>query len=67
MAKHTYQPMHEAPKDGTPIIAVCGGVEAVVCWHEPIPALAGWWHWDEDDMCPETRVRDEPTGWRKMF
>jgi hypothetical protein len=63
-------PIAEAPKDGTPIIAVCGGVEACVCWHDPLPGVLdpGWFHWDDDEMCAsDERVRGAVTEWRKMF
>lgn len=68
MTLHTYRPMSEAPRDGTPIIAVCGGVEAAVCWHDPGVIPAAWWHWDDDELGPSMEaVRDTPTGWRKLF
>lgn len=46
MARRSHLPISEAPKDGNPIIAVCGGVEAVVCWHDPLPGVLepGWFH-----------------------
>ena len=70
MSKHTYRPISEAPRDGTPIIAVCGGVEALVCWDDPLPGVldAGWYHYDDDDMGPShERARNQPTEWRDMF
>lgn len=64
----TYRPMNEAPKDGSPIVAVCGGVEAMVCWDAPIPSMAGWYHYDDEEMGPSyERVRDEPVEWREPF
>lgn len=70
MSKRTYKPMCDAPRDGTPIIAVCGGVECIVCWDDPVPGIldAGWWHWDDDEFGPShERIRDEPTEWRHLF
>lgn len=63
----TYKPMDTAPRDGRPIIAVCGGVECLICWDDPAPGLldAGWWHYDDEEMGPShERVRDTPSGWR---
>lgn len=68
MRKREYRPMEEAPRDGEPIIAVCGGVECIVCWDDPGVVPAGWWHWDEEDIGPShERIQDEPTGWRALF
>jgi hypothetical protein len=65
MARYTYRPMEEAPKDGTPIIAVCGGVEMAVIWDGEI--LNDWSYFDEDDGgCLFERASDT-RGWRKMF
>lgn len=63
-------PITEAPQDGSPIIAVCGGVEAVVCWDDPLPGVLepGWFHYDDEEMAPShERVRGEVTGWRRLF
>lgn len=70
MKPYTYEPMDSAPRDGTPIIGVCGGVETVICWDDPhighMPG--GWWHYDDEYMGPSyERVRDEPTCWRRMW
>ena len=68
MAKYVYNPMESAPKDGTPIIAICGGVEMAIMWDDPGFIDAGWFYFDEDDGGnPLERVRGEVTGWRKMF
>lgn len=66
--QHQYRPMSAAPKDGTPIIAVCGGVECGIMWDDPAPLDAGWYHFDEDEGGNTyERVRQAPTGWRPMF
>lgn len=66
--RHRYRPISEAPRDGTPIIAVCGGVECCVCWNDPVIIPSGWWHWDEEDMCATLdRATPAPTEWREMF
>lgn len=70
MPKPPHQPVTDAQKDGNPIIAVCGGVEAVVCWHDPLPGVLepGWFHWDDDELAPShERARGEVTGWRPLF
>lgn len=75
--RRTYHPISEAPRDGTPIIAVCGGVECVICWDDPgvIPAaywegppLDCWCYWDEDDGGETmTPIRSPLSGWRRLF
>lgn len=70
MRSPSHQPISEAQRDGTPIIAVCGGVEAVVVWHDPLPGVLepGWFHWDEDELAPSLeRARGEVTGWRPLY
>lgn len=70
MRSWTHQHVTDAQKDGSPIIAVCGGVEAVVCWHDPLPGVLapGWFHWDDDELAPcLERVRGEVTGWRPLY
>jgi len=66
MKKHTYRPMSEAPRDGTPIVAVCGGVEMPVYWEPALPPDGAWFYCDEDDGDGWERVRSEVTGWRPM-
>jgi hypothetical protein len=67
MKRHTYRPMSEAPRDGTPIVAVCGGVEMPVYWGADFPGGGAWVYFDEDeDDGGYARVRSEPTGWRPM-
>ena len=67
MTRYESKPMSAAPKDGTPIIAVCGGVEMAIAWDD-VPILSGWVYWDEDDGgITWERVKSEPTGWRRMF
>lgn len=68
--RHSYHSMEDAPKDGRAIIGVCGGVEACICWHDPLPGVLepGWFHWDDEEMRPShERVRSPVTGWRKLF
>jgi len=63
MKQYTYKPMIEAPKDGTPIIAVCSGVEMGVMWEG---AINDWCYFDEDEGSTFEPARD-PRGWRPMF
>lgn len=65
MGRYTYKPMDEAPKDGTPIIAVCGGVEMAVIWDGEI--LQDWSYFDEDDGGCLFQIAKDTRGWRKMF
>jgi hypothetical protein len=67
MARHTYQPISEAPRDGTPIIAVCGGVEMAVAFDD-MPTTNCWVYWDEEE-CGMTwqMVKPQPDLWRPMF
>lgn len=71
MRKRDYKPIAEAPKDGRPILAFCGGIECVVCWHDPAPGILpeGWYYWDDDDFCPtQTRPTEQPNSeWREMY
>lgn len=70
MKKRDYHSMEEAPKDGRAIIGVCGGVEACICWHDPLPGVLepGWFHWDDEEMLPShERVRSPLTAWRKLY
>lgn len=55
----------QAENNGDPVIPVCGGVGAVVCWHDPLPGVLepGWFHWDDDDLAPP-RERGRLTGAR---
>ncbi len=67
MTRHTYAPMDSAPKDGEPIIAVCGGVECTVYWDDN-PYLACWCWWDEDDGGDTgLPVKGDLTGWLSLF
>ena len=66
MAKHTYMPISEAPKDGTPIIGVCGGVEACVVYDDGL-VQQGWFYWDEDEGMSYSLARPQPQEWRKLF
>jgi hypothetical protein len=60
--------MTESPKDGTPIIAVCGGVECAVIWDGDSVLGEGWFHFDEDEGGNTyQRVKGEPSEWRKLF
>ena len=70
MRKYTYRPISEAPKDGTPIVGVCGGVEMAIGWADPLPGIldAGWFYWDEDEGTESLEaVRDDVTQWRELF
>ena len=69
MTRHTYRPIEEAPRDGTPLIGVCGGVECCVVWDDHGGWMPpAWYHWDEDDLAPAMApARDQPTRWRAMF
>jgi hypothetical protein len=67
MAKHTYRPIAEAPKDGTPIVGVVGGVEMCVAYDDGA-VLQGWFYWDEDEGgTTYQRVRPQPVEWRRLF
>ena len=61
-----YRPIDEAPKDGTPIVAVCGGVEMAVAW-EGAP-LNFWAYWDEEEEMPTfQKAKPQPAQWRSLF
>lgn len=67
MNRHTYRPIEEAPKDGTPIVGVCGGVEMAVAYDDG-PVLQGWFYWDEDDLETSFQLaKPQPTEWRELF
>jgi|DEB0MinimDraft_10_1074344.scaffolds.fasta_scaffold643728_2 hypothetical protein len=67
MTKRTYKPIEEAPRDGTPIVGVCGGVEMPVVYDDG-PVLQGWFYWDEDELSPSfSMAKPQPTEWRDMF
>lgn len=67
MAKHKYLPISEAPTDGTPIIAVVGGVESCVAYDDG-PVLSGWFYWDEDEGgTTYQRAKPQPEEWRRLF
>ena len=70
MPRYTYLSIEDAPRDGTPVIVVCGGVECVACWHDPLPGVleAGWYHWDEEELAPShERLRGDVTEWRDLY
>lgn len=67
MPKHEYQPISEAPKDGTPICAVVGGVEACVAYDDGA-VVPGWFYWDEDEGgTTYQRANPQPEKWRRLF
>ena len=66
MKRHTYLPISEAPKDGTPIIGVCGGVEMPVAYDDGV-VLQGWFYWDEDEGMSYSLAKPQPLEWRRMF
>lgn len=67
MRKHTYRPIEEAPRDGTPIFGVCGGVEMAVAYDNG-PVLTGWFYWDEDEGgITYQKAKPQPTEWRRLF
>lgn len=67
MPKHTYRPISEAPRDGTPIVGVVGGVESAVAYDDGA-VLQGWFYWDEDEGgTTYQRARPQPTEWRRLF
>jgi len=67
MTKRTYKPIEEAPRDGTPIVGVCGGVEMPVAYDDG-PFLQGWFYWDEDEGgTTYQKAKPQPTEWREMF
>jgi len=67
MAKHKYRPISEAPKDGTPIVGVVGGVEAAVAYDDGAIAQ-GWFYWDEDEGGTTHQIaKPQPTEWRRLF
>lgn len=67
MPKHTYRPISEAPKDGTPIVGVVGGVEMPVAYDDGA-VLQGWFYWDEDEGgTTYQRAKPQPEEWRKLF
>jgi len=67
MPKHKYRPIEEAPKDGTPIVAVCGGVEMPVAWDDD-PFFNCWNYWDEDEGgTTYQKAKPQPTEWRALF
>lgn len=70
MTRHRYFPITTAPTDGTPIIAVCGGVECIACWHDPLPGVlpGRWYHYDDEEMAPSHHLaKPQPTEWRPLF
>jgi hypothetical protein len=67
MAKYKYQPIENAPKNGAPIIGVCGGVEMAVAYDDA-PFMEAWVYWDEDDGgLTYERAKPQPLEWRPMF
>jgi hypothetical protein len=62
-----YQPIADAPQDGTPIIGVVGGVEAAIVYDDG-PVLQGWFYWDEDEGGTTYQLaKPQPTQWRELF
>lgn len=67
MSKHKYRPIEDAPKDGTPVIGLVGGVEAAVCYDDG-PVFQGWFYWDEDETAISFQVcKPQPDRWRALF
>jgi hypothetical protein len=67
MPKHSYKPISEAPKDGTPIVGVCGGIETAVAYDDGA-VIQGWFYWDEDEGGTTFQfAKPQPTEWRHMF
>ena len=67
MRRQTYRPISEAPKDGTPIVGVVGGVEMPVAYDDGA-VLQGWFYWDEDDGEISFQIaKPQPEEWRRMF
>lgn len=67
MKRHTYRQISEAPKDGTPIVGVCGGVEMCVAYDDGA-VLQGWFYWDEDEGgTTYQRAKPQPEEWRRLF
>lgn len=65
--KRAYRPISEAPRDGRPIIGVCGGVEMAVAWDDG-PLAEAWMYWDEDEGgTTYQRAKPQPLEWRRMF
>ena len=70
MPRYEYETMDTAPKDGTPIVGVCGGVEMAIGWVDPLPGIldAGWFFFDEEEGYDGMEaVRSDVTGWRKLY
>jgi hypothetical protein len=67
MPSYSYRSMDDAPKDGTPIIAVVGGVEMAVAWDDPGFIDAGWFYFDEDEGgTTYERAKGDVRGWREL-
>lgn len=67
MARHTCQPIADAPRDGRPIIAVCGGVEMAVAFDDR-PEANCWFYWDEEEGgMTWQKAKPQPDRWRRMF
>ena len=65
--KRSYRPISEAPRDGRPIIGVCGGVEMAVAWDDG-PLAGAWMYWDEDEGgTTYQRAKPQPLEWRRLF
>lgn len=65
MRKHSYLPISDAPRDGRPIIGVCGGVEMAVAYDDGA-VLQGWFYWDEDETTYQM-AKPQPEEWRRLF
>lgn len=67
MTKRTYRPISEAPRDGTPICGVVGGVEMPVAYDDG-PVIQGWFYWDEEEGDISFQLaRPQPAEWRELF
>ena len=67
MRKHKYKPISDAPKNGVPIIGVCGGVEMAVAFDDG-PIFQAWMYWDEEEGgTTYQKANPQPTEWRDLF
>lgn len=67
MTKHIYRPISEAPRDGTPIIGVVGGVESAIAYDDGA-IVQGWFYWDEEEGGTTYQIaKPQPKEWRQLF
>ncbi len=67
MTKHIYRPISEAPRDGTPIIGVVGGVESAIAYDDGA-VVQGWFYWDEEEGETTYQIaKPQPKEWRQLF